>query len=315
MAHILIMPRQGNTVESCIITNWRAEEGDSITEEAAICDVETDKASFEVPAGATGTVLKLLYEQGDDVPVLQPIAVIGNPGENWEAQLKTMLPDKTSSEAPITQNIPQTTIPQSSEPQPDNSPSSPHSPLPTPQRGIAAPLPSPRARNLAARESIPLPPEGSGPGGRIIERDVIAALRGHAPLSVAAKAAHPGAIPPEGSGIGGRVTVSDLAAATGKGDRGTHFSDGKSVIPMKGIRKLIAGRMRQSLAESAQFTLNMPAQASKLREFRSGVKSQESLAQALGISKITINDLILFAVSRTLPRFTYMNAHCSGDTI
>jgi pyruvate dehydrogenase E2 component (dihydrolipoamide acetyltransferase) len=79
------MPRQGNTVESCIITNWKVKEGDPVTPETVVCEVETDKAAFEVPAGATGTVLKLLFAAGDDVPVLKPIAVIGATGEDWQA--------------------------------------------------------------------------------------------------------------------------------------------------------------------------------------------------------------------------------------
>jgi len=79
------MPRQGNTVESCIITNWKVKEGDLVTPETLVCEVETDKAAFEVPAGAAGTVLKLLFAAGDDVPVLKPIAVIGAPGEDWKA--------------------------------------------------------------------------------------------------------------------------------------------------------------------------------------------------------------------------------------
>ena len=87
MAHILIMPRQGNTVESCIITNWKVNEGDIVSADTAICEVETDKAAFEIPAGAAGTVLKLLHSSGDDVPVLQPIAVVGAPGENWKVEL------------------------------------------------------------------------------------------------------------------------------------------------------------------------------------------------------------------------------------
>ncbi|MDR1418844.1 MAG: lipoyl domain-containing protein, partial [Treponema sp.] len=85
MAHILIMPRQGNTVESCIIGEWKVKEGDSVSPEAVVCVIETDKAVFEVPAGAGGAVLKILHGEGDDVPVLEPIAVIGNAGEDWEA--------------------------------------------------------------------------------------------------------------------------------------------------------------------------------------------------------------------------------------
>jgi pyruvate dehydrogenase E2 component (dihydrolipoamide acetyltransferase) len=89
MSHILIMPRQGNTVESCIITGWKVKEGDRVSPETPVCEVETDKAAFEVPSGAEGTVLKLLRADGDDVPVLEPIAVIGEAGEDWQALLGT----------------------------------------------------------------------------------------------------------------------------------------------------------------------------------------------------------------------------------
>jgi pyruvate dehydrogenase E2 component (dihydrolipoamide acetyltransferase) len=88
MAHILIMPRQGNTVESCIIMDWKVKEGDPVTAETTVCDVETGKATFEVPAGASGTVLKILHAVGGDVPVLEPIAVIGAAGEDWQAALE-----------------------------------------------------------------------------------------------------------------------------------------------------------------------------------------------------------------------------------
>ena len=85
MAHTLVMPRQGNTVESCILTHWRKAEGQSVTAEEILCEVETDKAAFEVPAGTAGIVLKILAAEGDDAPVLQPIAVIGAAGEDWKA--------------------------------------------------------------------------------------------------------------------------------------------------------------------------------------------------------------------------------------
>jgi len=88
MAHVLIMPRQGNTVESCIIVEWKKKEGDTVDSETVVCEVETDKATFEVPAGASGTVLKVLHTEGDDVPVLQPIMVVGKPGEKWEDSVK-----------------------------------------------------------------------------------------------------------------------------------------------------------------------------------------------------------------------------------
>jgi pyruvate dehydrogenase E2 component (dihydrolipoamide acetyltransferase) len=161
---------------------------------------------------------------------------------------------------------------------------------------------------------------GTGPGGRIIERDVIAALKDKPPLTAAAKAARSATTPSIGTGIGGRVTAKDLAASTSHFPPPTphsplSFEGAITETPIKGIRKIIADRMYASLAESAQLTLNASAPASKLQEFRVGVKSQGDLAEELGLSKITINDLILFAVARTLPRFPYMNAHKIGETI
>jgi pyruvate dehydrogenase E2 component (dihydrolipoamide acetyltransferase) len=82
--------------------------------------------------------------------------------------------------------------------------------------------------------------------------------------------------------------------------------------PIKGIRKLIADRMYQSLAESAQFTLSAQAPVSRLQELRARMKAD---GEAWGLGKITVNDLILFAVSRLLPRYPFMNAHKIGDTL
>ena len=289
MAHVIIMPRQGNTVESCIITNWKVKEGEIVTPETAVCEVETGKAAFEVPAGFSGTVLKLLHETGSDVPVLQPIAVIGAPGENWQEVLEGAgnieqgMGSSLDSKAACQQT------------QAANNTTSP--------RGITAaasfPVPciSPRARRLAEKEALPLAAlSGSGPGGRIIERDVLEALESRPLLSVAAKAAGSESLPAAGSGLGGRVTVGDLASS--------------APLPIKGIRKIIADRMHRSLMETAQFTLNASAPAKKLLEIRAGFKTKEG-AEA----NITINDLVLFAVSRTLLRFPYMNAHKNGDII
>jgi len=311
MAHVLIMPRQGNTVESCIITDWKVKEGDTVSSDTTICEVETDKASFEVPAGAAGTVLKLLNASGDDVPVLQPIAVIGAAGEDWQAALSQDSSHKAveKQEEPAISNEKE---------KPDTFTSSPLNAsvsLREQFTGI-----SPRARNLAEKEVLSLERvSGTGPGGRIIERDVTAALEDRPPLTAAAKAAGPGAVPAAGSGFGGRVTLADRTAGAGLAAVSPQQSplptETITETPIKGIRKIIADRMYKSLAESAQFTLNSSAPAVKLQEFRAGVKSQGGLAEELGLSKITINDLILFAVSRTLPRFPYMNAHKDGEMI
>ena len=85
--------------------------------------------------------------------------------------------------------------------------------------------------------------------------------------------------------------------------------------PIKGIRKIIADRMFRSLAESAQLTLNASASAVKLQDIRTRIKAENAFSEEYGLSKITINDLVLFAVARTLPRFPFMNAHKINDTI
>jgi dihydrolipoamide dehydrogenase len=82
MATEVLMPRQGQSVESCIIAGWKVKEGDTVAAGQALCEVETDKATFEVPAPAAGTVLGVFYAEGADVPVLKVIAAIGAAGED-----------------------------------------------------------------------------------------------------------------------------------------------------------------------------------------------------------------------------------------
>ncbi|MDR2630339.1 MAG: 2-oxo acid dehydrogenase subunit E2 [Spirochaetaceae bacterium] len=343
MAHVLIMPRQGNTVESCIIVDWKVKEGDSVAADTAVCDVETDKATFEVPAGESGTVLKLLKEQGDDVPVLEPIAVIGQAGEDWAAVLASapgaageVPPPKPAVDGPSVAG--QSVDGLAAAP----GPVSPDNRLPL----------SPRARNLAAQAGRPVVVQdgaarleagpglgpalgGSGPGGRIIERDVAAALRDLPPLSGAAKAALGAygegrgfAAPSVGSGLAGRVVAADLLPTESAGTPAAAVAslagaaaapepgEGRIVeTPIKGIRKIIADRMYRSLAESAQFTLNSTAPVKRLQELRARMKTIGEPSPLQGLSKVTVNDLILFAVSRVLPHFPFMNAHKIGDTL
>ena len=82
MATEILMPKQGITVESCILLEWKKQEGDEIKTGEVICEVETDKAAFEVESEHEGTLLKIFFEEGADVPVLTPIAVVGRPVED-----------------------------------------------------------------------------------------------------------------------------------------------------------------------------------------------------------------------------------------
>ena len=303
MAHVLIMPRQGNTVESCIIVRWKAAEGAVVAADESVCEVETDKASFDVPAGAAGVLLKILHPDGDDVPVLEPIAVIGQKGEDWKAAVGgaaaavTAAPTAASAVAAVPAASAATAAPAAS--------------------GGGETAVSPRARKLAAAEGVNAASlAGTGPGGRVIERDVVAALAGRPALTAAAKAAvlagtsAPGA----GSALGGRAGIADLgavsqggAAALGAAHTAVareypgHFTD----TPLKGVRKIISERMRASLASTAQLTLNGSANATRLLDLRARFKASDP---ALGLTGVTIGDLVLFAVTRVLPRFINANA-------
>ncbi|HEY9594389.1 MAG TPA: biotin/lipoyl-containing protein, partial [Spirochaetia bacterium] len=84
MATTVIMPKQGQSVESCVIVSWKKHVGDVVKTGETICEVETDKATFEVESPADGTLLAIFHDVGSDVPVLAPIAAIGKPGEKVE---------------------------------------------------------------------------------------------------------------------------------------------------------------------------------------------------------------------------------------
>ncbi len=340
MAHVLIMPRQGNTVESCVIVDWKVAEGAVVSSETTVCEVETDKATFDVAAGAEGTILKILHGPGDDVPVLAPIAVIGKPGEDWAALVGGATGEGATGSDTAGQgaNEKSDAVRSTDAGSARTGSAEARGPASAANPGnggkIAA---SPRARNLAEREAVDLSTVApSGPQGRIIERDVQGALSQRPPLTASAKAALMAGgktIPPVGSGLGGRVTTGDLiqglsvsAKGVAPGTQGTPGTPGaapsvspprdpgddKAVTPIKGIRKLIADRMLASLSTTAQFTLSASANVVRLQELRARMKAS---SEDLGLAKVTINDMILFAVSRLLPLYPFMNAHKIEDSL
>ena len=87
MASVIIMPKQGLLMEEGTITKWLAKEGEQTTEGAPLFEMETDKLTITMDSTATGTVLKILHPEGDTVPITQPIAIVGEPGEDITALL------------------------------------------------------------------------------------------------------------------------------------------------------------------------------------------------------------------------------------
>ena len=303
MATIVVMPQLGNSVESCIIVEWMIAEGDTVAVDQTLASIETDKSTMEVPSTAEGTVLKLLWEEGDEVPVKDPLIIVGEPGED----ISGLVPggDAAPAEAAAA---------------PAEQAAAPEAAAPAFATERATGAVSPRARALAASNGVDASAiaEGSGPHGRVIERDVAAAIAAGPVLTSAARAA--GVSAAEGTGIGGRVSVADAgrapeaapAAAVAATAAAADFPGASTSAPLKGVRKVVAKRMMESLTSTAQLTLNTTANAAGILAMRKKVKNAD---ESLGLNKITLNDLVCFAVSRTLLKYPVFNAHLEDGVL
>ena len=321
MAQVVVMPQLGNTVESCLITTWLVKVGDVVEAATLLCEIETDKSAMEVPAGVAGTVLALLAEEGDDVPVKQPIVVLGAPGENVEEYLAGAgLPPQTTGEAgEVNESTSDPLVPESSAALIAPAATAPAWPTGAAPSGAV----SPRARGLAASQGIDAGLlAGTGPEGRVIERDVQAAIAAGPGLTAGARAAAEGFVPgTAGSGIGGRVTRADLAAPPTPAEASAAVSSSTSLnrefpgevttTPLKGIRKVIAERMMNSLATSAQLTYTATAPASGILALRKRLKG----AADPELSAITLGDLVGYAAVKTLAKHASVNSHLSEGVL
>lgn len=301
MATIVVMPQLGNSVESCIIVEWMIAEGDTVSVDQTLASIETDKSTMEVPSTAEGTVLKLLWEEGDEVPVKDPLIIVGEPGED----ISGLVPGGDAAPAEADAPAEQAAAPEAA------------APAFATERATGAV--SPRARALAASNGVDASAiaEGSGPHGRVIERDVAAAIAAGPVLTSAARAA--GVSAAEGTGIGGRVSVADAGrapeaapAAVAAPAAAADFPGASTSAPLKGVRKVVAKRMMESLTSTAQLTLNTTANAAGILAMRKKVKNAD---EALGLNKITLNDLVCFAVSRTLLKYPAFNAHLEDGVL
>ena len=318
------MPRQGQSVEACTIVRWLKQPGENVGSGEVLCEIETDKAAFEVESTASGTLLAQFVPEGEEVPVLTPIAAVGEPGE------EVPTPAAADTPAPAAAAGGSTPAAGAAGAGPGASPPAAPAPVTAPgaavpgQAGAGAPVAaastrrggpaiSPRARRRAGELGVDYTAvSGSGPRGRIIERDVVAAAAVRPALTAAARAAvAAGAeVPAVGSGIGGRVTLADLAAPAAPAGVEAVAPDQVESVPVTGVRRLISERMRQSLLDTAQLTMNASADAEALVAYRARLKSS---AEHLQLRQVTINDLILFAVARTLPQFPELNAVVRSD--
>ena len=316
MASVVIMPKQGQSVESCILTEFKKNKGDKVAVGDILFAYETDKASFEEESKVEGTVLAVFYNEGDEIPVLENVMVIGQEGEN----IDDLLAGAPAAETPAPAAAPEVKAEAVKAPEITVHESAPAVAVEG-KRAI-----SPRAKALAEKLNVNLAyVTATGPEGRIIERDIeAAAASGARQTPLAAKvAAETGAMAPAaGSGLAGMARACDLgkasaapapAAPAAKGKDVLESGDDFEVRKLSNIRKVIAKSMYASLQNSAQLTHHLSADARRIQALRKQAKKM--LEEGKLDVNITLNDFICMAVIRALKKFPNVNTHFLGDSI
>jgi len=304
MATPIIMPKPGITVESCIITKWHKKKGDPVNKGDILFSYETDKAAFDEESTAEGILLEAFYTDGDDVPCLSNTCVIGREGE----QTAEFASRTTQSGAIEANNTPAKTE------------TSPATAVETASvAAIAAQSTgvnneemklSPRAKMLADKThadlSFAVP---TGPNGRIIERDIRVLIeKGNLLTGAVVGKDTANAI---GTGIGGRISADDLSAPKAvEASISAKAENTVTVEKLSNMRKAISKSMGESLSTMAQLTLNSSFDATEIIAMRSKLKAS---GEAMGMANITYNDMVLFAVAKTLTKHKFMNANLIGD--
>lgn len=299
MATIIIMPKQGQSVESCIVTTLQKRIGDTVKKGEVLFSYETDKASFEEESPVEGTLLAIFYGEGDEVPVLDNMMIIGEPGEDISS-LTAPFSSETTEEVVPSPGVPLSVITDS------------HSlALEASTEDAENRFISPKAKKLADKNAVPVSQlAGTGPKGRIVENDVRAYLADRPKMTpLAKKVAVEEGVQPEtaGTGLAGRARAVDLTAPV-NAVYGVDYEDKK----LSNMRKLIAKSMHASLQNSAQLTHHLGADARRMLELRKKAKSAQEEGRIA--VNITLNDMVCYAVIKALKKFPEVNTHFLGDT-
>lgn len=338
MATEVRLPQFGMGMQEGKLLRWYKHEGERVQEGEPLCEVETEKATVEVPAPQSGLLTRIIVEVDRTVPVLEVLAVIEPSGEASSARptIRGTAVEETAAGAAIQPASPSRTSAATH--------ARPH--------GVQV---TPLARRVAKDHGIELSEvNGTGPGGRITDQDVrrtianrlqttpprSSAQAGAEERGLASSSIHPGGpasvqVEPRarrlanqhgidlsrvaGTGPGGRVTEDDVRRiVSGAGDRapasvpvmqmdgaGAEQSQPR-IIPLTGMRGAIARRMLQSLQTSAQLTLVSEADVTGL------VKQRESLTRQFDV---TYTDLLIKAAALALRKHPRLNAVVEGEEI
>lgn len=284
MAETINMPKLGFDMAEGTLVRWVKQVGENINKGDVLAEIETDKATVEVESPAGGVVLQLIVSQGDVVPVNAPIAVVGTQGEKVEAASSPKVESGKSADeklpalskvegAPQTQGTPASVSPTVSSPEAsplDHSPSS----------MVKA---SPLAKKIARDSNVNLASiQGTGPGGRVVRKDVEAALSSGAPSAVR------------------RQPVASAIVVSQKDE----------TIQLTRLRQAIARRMTESKTTVPHFYVTHEYKMDAVMAMR-----QQANEYLPDNEKLSVNDFVIKAVSLALREFPNLNATFAGDKV
>ncbi len=295
MATAINMPQVGQDIETARILEWFVEVGQEVNEGDILATVESEKANFEVEAFEAGTVLALLFREGDTAKVLKPIAYIGSEGEEVPAATSAMIADR----APAAPDIQVTEAPVNH--------------LPAGSKSFS----SPSARRVAREVSLDLGlVTGSGPGGRIIKRDVDKyALTAHDNRKItplARNMAHDLGLPKTsipGTGPAGKIVKNDILGLLGQPrSHPLQAEAGDRVVEFDRTRKRIAERLSFSTLTIPHYYLFKEVDVSRALAWRESFNLTSE-------TRISVNDILVSATARALKDYPGMNAHVDEEKL
>lgn len=310
MAQVITMPKLSDTMTVGTLVKWLKKEGDAVKFGDLLAEIETDKATMEFESFADGTILKLYAAAGAQVAIGDPLCAVGAPGEaapdapagspapKAEAKKEEPKPQtpppaaESSAQPPSTK--PSTDWPASVAPAHSGSPATGSAPAAAPVRAAGERVKiSPLAKKLAASKGLdPSLIKGSGPGGRIVRADVLAAET-----------------------AGTAKAGSKPAAGSGSVPSGSSFNKGpiqeERAVPVSNMRGVIAKRLIESKVTAPHFYLEIEVDAEPLAALRTQLNTG---LEKQGV-KLSVNDLILKASAEALRRVPEVNASWEGNQI
>jgi pyruvate dehydrogenase E2 component (dihydrolipoyllysine-residue acetyltransferase) len=283
----ILMPALSPTMETGTLAKWLVKEGDTIASGDVLAEIETDKATMEVESIDEGRIARILVSEGtEEVPVNQMIAVLLEDGEDdnaldgFSAGGAAAPTPSIKAESPVAETSP------AASPEPVTQKT-------TPAQGATKVFASPLAKRLAHQNNLDLARiSGSGPNGRIVKRDIEAALAGGGAIISAAPA-------PSAAVLAAGPSDQAILALY---EEGTY-----DIMPHDGMRKIIAQRLQESKQSVPHFYLTLDCELDALLDLRK-IMNARSPKEGAGAYKISVNDFIIKAMAMALQRVPAANA-------